>query len=347
MERFLCGIAAVTLAAVMASTPAFAWGPDGHREVGSLADRMLKDHPNALAQVKSILGPITLADAGPWGDCVRSVSGPDDGFKYTHSDEFGAPCVVFEKLGRSGEMEDYVRRNWSSCTYKGDDGCHTQYHFTDLALERSEYRMGLVGTYDYDIVHAINAAVATLRDQPTTAPFNFTKRDALMMLVHFLGDIHQPLHVGSLYLDKDGNPVDPDASQFERDRAEKVTSTFGGNSLTWMGNGHLMKLHSVWDGVKVGDYALADARKEPVTRGDPTGWATSWATESLSEAQTAFVGLTFGARGKKGWPVRFTNASKYQADRDAVQRQRIEKGGARLTQVLLDIWPDAGSSAVQ
>ena len=340
MKRILCGIAAAAMAAVMAPAPALAWGPDGHREVGSLADRLLKDHPNALAQVRSILGPITLADAGPWGDCVRSVSGPEGSFVYTHSVEYGAPCVVFEKIDRSGEMEDYVRRNWSNCSYKGNDGCHTQYHFTDLALERSEYRMGLVGTYDYDIVHAINAAVATLRGQPTPAPFNFTKRDALMMLVHFLGDIHQPLHVGSLYLDKDGNQVDPDSSPFERDRAEAVTSTFGGNSLTWMSARRLMKLHSVWDGVNVGDYALADARKVPITPGDSAGWAASWATDSLGEAQTAFVGLTFGSRGKKGWPLRFANAAKYKSDREVMQRQQIEEGGAHLTQLLLAIWPD-------
>ena len=343
MKRFLCGVAAAIMAVLMTSAPALAWGSDGHREVGSLADRMLNGHPNALAQIRTILGPVTLADAGPWGDCVRSVTGPgsaDGGFKYVHSDQYGAPCVVFENLGRSGEMEDYVRRNWSNCTYTGKDGCHTQYHFTDLALERSEYKFGLVGTYDYDIVHAINAAVATLRGQPTPAPFSFTKRDALMMLVHFLGDIHQPLHVGSLYLIQDGSRVDPDSSQFERDRAEKITSTFGGNSLTWMTGRRLNKLHSVWDDVIVGDYAVADARKVPLMTGDPGGWAPLWATDTLGEAQAAFVGLSFGPRGKNGWPVRFANAAKYHADRERVQRQQIEKAGARLTRLLLDIWPD-------
>jgi len=330
---------AALLLPLMAPAPAMAWGPDGHREVGSLGDRLLVGHPNASAQVKAILGDLTLADVGPWADCIRSVSGPAGGFKYSHSPIYGAPCVIFESPGLTANMEDYVRRNWSNCTYTGNDGCHTQYHFTDLALQRSAYQFGLVGTFDYDIVHGIDAAVAVLRGKPSPAPFNFTKQDALILLVHFLGDIHQPLHVGAVYLDPKGNLVDPDSSPAERERADH-TSTFGGNSLTWMTGGRLQKLHSVWDGVTVGDYSAADARKVPVTPGDPSTWAASWATESLGEAHDAFAGLTFGAHAKQGWPVRFANASTYQTYRRKTQRQQIEKGGARLAQLLLTMWPD-------
>lgn len=325
----------------LSASPLLAWGPDGHREVGSLADRMIKVHPNAAMQVRAILGKIRLADAGPWADCIRSVSGPEDGFHYTHSKEYGRPCVIFETPELQGQMEDYVRRNWSNCTYRGKDGCHTQYHFVDLALKRSAYQLGQVGTYEYDVVHGINAAIATLRGEPTPAPFNFTKRDALMMLVHFLGDIHQPLHVGSIYLDPKGHEVDPDSSQAERDRAEKITSTFGGNALTWMKNGEQQNLHSTWDGVTVGDYALADARNVPATQGPDTGWAASWATDSLVQAQQhSFRGLSFGARAGRFWPVSFADEATYQADRKKYQRLQIEKAGARLTQVILDIWPD-------
>jgi hypothetical protein len=332
--------AAAAAAWALLASSAYAWGPAGHRAVGSLADRMLKHHPNGAAQVRAILGSITLADAGPWADCVRSVSGPDGGFQYTHSEKYGAPCVTFEGKTLKGQMEDYVRRNWSNCSYDGTDGCHTQYHFVDLALQRSAYAPGLVGTYDYDVVHAINAAVAVLRGDPSPAPFDFTKRDALMLLVHFLGDIHQPLHVGALYLDKDGHQVDPDSSPFERGRAERVTSTFGGNSLTWFADGDSKNLHSTWDDVDIGDYSLADARKVPVTAGPPSAWATTWASESLDRSKDAFQGLGFGPRAGRYWPATFTDATGYQAARKKAQRRQIEKAGARLTQLLLVIWPD-------
>jgi hypothetical protein len=340
-NSFKRAAAAAALSLSLASPPAQAWGPDGHREVGSLADRMIAEHRNAATQVRAILGRIKLADAGPWADCIRSVSGPEGGFKYTHSPIYGAPCVKFETGPLTAQMEDYVRRNWSNCAYRGRDGCHTQYHFVDLALQRSAYAPGLVGTYDYDVVHGINAAIATLRGEPTPAPFSFTKADALMMLVHFLGDIHQPLHVGSAYLDPDGHAVDPDSSQTERDRADTVTSTFGGNALTWMDQGRQKNLHSTWDSVTVGDYALADSRKVAATEGPVTAWAASWATDSLGQAkQHSFPGLSFGARTGRSWPVSFVNEGTYQAARKKTQRLQIEKAGARLTQILLHIWPD-------
>src|SRR6202035_4149196 len=57
----------------------------------------------------------------------------------------------------------------------------------------------------------IGAAIAVLRDKPAPPPFSILdKKEALLMLTHFVGDLHQPLHVASAYLDADGRFVDPD-----------------------------------------------------------------------------------------------------------------------------------------
>ena len=46
-------------------------------------------------------------------------------------------------------------------------------------------------------------------------PFSFeTKQEALRVLAHLVGDVHQPLHVGAIYLDAPGNAVNP--AQIER-----------------------------------------------------------------------------------------------------------------------------------
>ena len=52
-------------------------------------------------------------------------------------------------------------------------------------------------------ISAINAAIRVLQDRPkATAPLSITdKKEALFLLAHFVGDIHQPLHVGAVYLD--------------------------------------------------------------------------------------------------------------------------------------------------
>jgi hypothetical protein len=323
-----------------AAGSAFAWGPTGHSEVGAIADSLLKDHPHAAGQVRAILGDITLAQSGPWADCLRSVSGPP-GFAYTHSDVYGAPCIPFETAALRPQMEDYVRRNWSNCASRAPGGCHTQYHFLDVALQRQRYEDGLVGTNDYDIVHAINAAIAVLRGQPAPAPFDFTRRDALMMLVHLVGDLHQPLHVGSIYLDSNGHVVDPDSSAAERARAHGATLTNGGNSLVWTQSGQQKNLHSAWDGVAPNDYSLDYARSFPATSGPLESWAGSWASDSLIQARGVFAGLRFSAQQGRRWPLAFDNQARYEADRRALQRLQIEKAGARLTQLLVAIWPDS------
>jgi len=61
---------------------ASAWGYQGHRVVGSIADRLLADS-NAEKQIKKILNDgdpdskLDLRLAGPWPDCVKSVARHD------------------------------------------------------------------------------------------------------------------------------------------------------------------------------------------------------------------------------------------------------------------------------
>jgi hypothetical protein len=330
----------LAMALACSASSVFAWGATGHSEVGKIADDLLKDHPNAAAQVRSILGPITLAQAGPWADCLRSVTGPP-GFAYAHSDQYGAPCVVFEGAELRGQMEDYVRRNWSNCASHAPGGCHTQYHFLDVALQRQRYEDGLVGTNDYDIVHAMNAAIVVLRGGQSPAPFDFTRRDALMMLTHLIGDLHQPLHVGAVFLDENGREVDPDSSPAERARAERATLTNGGNSLVWTDGARQANLHSAWDGVAPNDYSLGYARTVAATTGPLETWVGSWATDTLIQARGAYAGLTFARKQGNRWPLAFANRPRYDADRAAMQRLQIEKAGARLAQLLVAIWPDS------
>jgi hypothetical protein len=187
----------------------------------------------------------------------------------------------------------------------------------------------------------MNAAIVVLRGGQSPAPFDFTRRDALMMLTHLIGDLHQPLHVGSIYLDENGQIVDPDSSPAERARAERATLTNGGNSLVWTQSGQQKNLHSAWDGVAPNDYSLGYARTVPATTGPLETWVGSWATDTLIQARGAFAGLTFSRKQGNRWLLAFDNQARYAADRAAVQRLQIEKAGARLAQVLVAIWPDS------
>ena len=114
---------------------ASAWGFQGHRVVGSIADELLRDS-NAASQVKDILnesnpdGKLTLRLVGPWADCVRSVKRKsDDVFAYEINEEhleYEVPCAPLK--AERGRMEDYAKRNWTNCQDPPSGGCHTVYH---------------------------------------------------------------------------------------------------------------------------------------------------------------------------------------------------------------------------
>lgn len=65
--------AAVCVLAV-APAPAFAWGKNGHRVVGQIADAHLKS--KARVAVKRILGTETMAEASNWPDFMKSDPSP-------------------------------------------------------------------------------------------------------------------------------------------------------------------------------------------------------------------------------------------------------------------------------
>ena len=87
----------------------------------------------------------------------------------------------------------------------------------------------MAGTSDHDIVSATLAAMAVLQGQKSPPPIVLARtREALLLLTHLLGDMHQPLHVGAIYLDANNQPVDPGASGLAVD--PKI-ETRGGNQL--------------------------------------------------------------------------------------------------------------------
>ena len=358
IRTWTCGL----LLSIAASTPALAWDYQGHEMVGAIADQLLTN--NAKQKVQEILG-FTLQVAAPWPDCVRSVVHKDDGSfsylpDYLHP-EYRTPCEAFETKIKDPEispeqrrMEDYAKRNWYNCTYivGKAGGCHQAFHFADVAIQRDGYDRRHVGTNDHDVVSAINACITVLQewpgpsptpqDRPAPAPFSIKdKKEALFLLAHFVGDLHQPLHVGAIYLDPKGMRVDPDATGLNPN-----TETQGGNAI----DDGKDNLHHEWDEIPKAlvlppDPAMLDyAKGVSLTPGPIKNWAAIWASETIKQAREAFDGLTFSLEPPKfpdsppRWDVHFADRHAYEQNADKIKRAQLAKGGARLAQILNAIW---------
>lgn len=125
-----------------------------------------------------------------------------------------------------------------------DDG--REYFETLASLPKNKQNQG-------DIVMGILKSLSTLRDSKATA---VNKKYALQFLVHFVSNIHQPLHVGRS-TDKGGNFI----------------------SVNWYGK--TVNLHWVWDGGII-EAALAEQLKT-VPASEQSKWLANYLLEKNSK----------------------------------------------------------------
>ena len=315
------GAAAAIMAATFAAPHAWAWGPQGHGTVGAIADQLLTGTP-AAPRLHALLQPgETLASVANWADCVKG------------------PRVCNAEL--TPEMVAYVQAN----------PLHREYHYTDLSLGQPAYRPGAPGTSDHDIVQTLLQCIRALRGHTGEAakPQHFTPRQALLLMAHLVGDLHQPLHVGSVYLDAQGRAVEP------RDPAQAhATSNEGGNKLAIVGDGP-RSLHTYWD-VEVVTAAMTKAgaatpedlaarllRRSPaqVVVADPEHAVLAWTADSLQASRKALDGLRYSPRrtagNRRGEPVEVwdvTLPAGYDDTASDLALDRLTLAGKRLAALL-------------
>ncbi|HSC65568.1 MAG TPA: S1/P1 nuclease [Caldimonas sp.] len=336
---------APALALAFAPVAVSAWGPGGHQSVGAIADELLKGSA-AAAQVKSILGPVSLQQASVWADCAKGVTSSDDVTFTYHANPAAFPeCTPFDTPRWKPIFESFVARNWKQCgTAHDSEKCHHQYHYADISNRRDRYGAGEAGANDHDIVHAVLAAIEVLQGRPPSAPFDIAgKEEAPLILTHYVGDIHQPLHVVAVYLDRNGKTVDPDAIGRHAEN-----DTTGGNSIV----DGAQKLHHEWDeipakllvGATAFDNLVARSRTIAGTSGAVSTWPTQWASETVHGGRAAFTGLRFASKSPAGskplWTVTGTHTNAYRTRADSLKTAQLAAAGARLAQLLKAIWPE-------
>lgn len=302
MKKLRC---AVALAAAFLSTQALGWGNDGHRAVGAIAQKLIKGS-NAEKQVTALLLP---------GESLESIT------TYADSAKGGAGYPA-----PSPEMAAYAAAHPR----------HSEFHYANVPFQHEHYHDGIVGGSDVDIVQTLKESIAVLQGKTDKAsnPRGFTRRQALLLIAHMTGDIHQPLHMGAAYISADGKFVVP-ATKADIDGV-KIFESRGGNNLllddakldtvTKAVTGELPVLpegakkwptkpfHTYWDSTVV-DYAMrrsstrtpdqfATKFTDPrvtvsVNTGDPVTWPYQWADEALAAAKVAHQDVSVGKRDSR------------------------------------------------
>lgn len=333
---------------IFSASIARAYSADGHETVGAIADHLLNsESPAIYKKVKRLLGsmdgqPVTLQNAAIWPDCARSYyrSAEGDILKKENDRYSAADCEFFAGEQGDASLKAYVGNNYDNCVYSGKNAeCHKSFHFADVPIGFGEYHDNIVGASNHDIAHAINACITVLRGDTAAAPFNtLTRRQALFLLTHLVGDIHQPLHVGAVYLTEKGTvDADPQPSVVEDE------GTVGGNAIS-VGP---TNLHHKWDttsflthadkidGLVAASAEILHAGSEKNTPIDQL--ASAWASEAIKAADDAYQDLEFGPKDDKSWPSE-GGGKDYTKKMHAIQQHEVQLAGARLTLLLQELF---------
>ena len=318
---------------------AFAWGDDGHQTVGKIASLRIKRR--TAQKISQILMPgETLASISTWADSVKERMGKTDPDPDTNA--FLQDIAHNEK-----------NREW---------------HYDDLPLNCRNYQTCTGFTPDNDIVHMLNVCIRTLQGHPDPN-HPLSERNALKLLVHFLGDIHQPLHVGCGFIDLKGpNGTITIVRDPQVIKLKNLPSDKGANDLII--DHDRKNLHSFWDFTLV--TSLMDSIGQEMTsdtlgtflrqsvrpkagwdaQGPINTWAAQWATDSLHVSRdhtyrsVRIVGqrtIPVLSRGqpvvRDGQPVMqtvfdITRPANYEKLNRELVRQQLAKAGYRLAKLL-------------
>jgi hypothetical protein len=277
------------------------WAIQRHELIAAVADELIGT--KARTEVRRILEPldiVELSQIAGWADTVKR--------RRPQPDDDDATVEFLE--------DDHNRAN-------------DTWHYVNTPLDAEEYSPERYPdfTRDDDVVQTINTCVSVLKGTSD----RFSEVNALRLLTHLVGDVHQPVHCGCCYIDDSGavarlvrDPVEIVEKQLEHDQ--------GGNRVILPVGTHGVSIHSYWDSRLGGSNpnihdpeadgaegdAAADAeppelKEKFVTKllnmiaEDPSmapngegeadaspveQWAATWATDSLITARSAYETLT-------------------------------------------------------
>ncbi|WP_395328782.1 S1/P1 nuclease [Novosphingobium sp. BL-8H] len=281
MKKIVMTLAAMAgLAVSLAASPAFAWGALGHRTVAAIALENVK--PATRAQIAALL---------------------------RHQGELDTPECSAKTF------EDAAV--WPDCIKNKDERWRfafmSSWHYHDQPV---------CGTFDLKndcrdgncVTAQIDRNARLLADRKLAPAMRL---EALILVTHFVGDVHQPLHVGE-NADQGGNKVD-----------------------SGYGDVPGFNLHSVWDGL-LAERAVSSANPPLVRRYSAeekarlaTGKTEDWARESWEISRDVIYPAAYG--GKLPCDVKDAKATWNEAAIEAaipIVDQRIEQAGLRLAKML-------------
>ena len=241
-----------------------AWGVEGHRIVGQIAESYLT--VNAKKEINKILGTETIAMVSNWGDFVKS----DPSYNYLYHWHY-----LDLKSGLTiGEVQSFLDKDTTADAY-------TKIHFLVAELKNKKL------SKEKKVIY-------------------------LKLLIHFVGDIHQPLHAG-------------------------MEENLGGNKTKVMWFNDSKNLHVIWDSELILFQQLSYTEYTSAINHTSYEQRKRWQKEPISD----WVIQSYQLAQKICDEITQPNQRleyKYNFNYVSILNQQLLKGGVHLAGLLNDIF---------
>ena len=265
-----------------------AWGQNGHRIVAQICELHLS--AQAKSEIQKVIGKNYLAEIANWPDYVKAEKGWDfaESWHYTT-----------------------VHPNQTVAQMKSQYAADSKINDATEAIDL----MKKILNNDKNATEFFENLMQKNKAKPLN---NSTKATALAFLVHLVGDIHQPLHVGK---NKD----------------------HGGNKITVMFFRKKSNLHRVWDTDIIEHEKLSYTEFahfiNKVSSAEVKNYQKStmddWAKESIDLRENIYSTIYDYTDRESGLP---SFSWQYQHDYIPMVKERLLLAGVRMAGILEDVF---------
>ncbi len=304
------------------------WGISRHELIAGAAERML---PQAsLDKANEILLPIganSLSGTAGWADRIKSGTFiPDE------------------------ETQDFINDARNSN--------NREWHFVDLPLDATAYDNVKYREFTsaHDVVQILTETIKVLQGRSE----RFSKVNALRLMIHLVGDVHQPVHVACGFIDESTNlpTIEKDPVKIVE---KNLKSDRGGNLLKLPLAGKV-SLHSYWDSTLAGENPVDQFLDRPIlaktdlidklvtasvsngprntelfAADDVANWPVRWATDSIIAAKAAYSDLTITKKIGQNFEVSWVSQSDYDRKCRPILINQMRAAAQNLAKLLTEV----------
>lgn len=228
-----------------------------------------------------------------------------------------AKAAIHALLGKNVNISDAEIASWAD-QIRRERRETAPWHYVDIPTDAEGFDEARDGQHGNNVIDKISDFTAVLKDPDASKS---KRAEALKFLVHFVGDLHQPLHCADRNHDKGGNA----------------------RLVFFLDQPRAVNLHTAWDtlillrrkgATRIAVYA--DKLNAEITPEQAAEWANGTPTDWANQSHALAVKVVYAGVRADGPPPKLDQ--KYLDVAGPVIDLQLQRAGVRLATILNDVF---------